>query len=1001
MMKLLLLFYFITFSALGVFAQLVNCNLNYFVNGSDLQIFYRDLSNNTTGSTGVLLPNNGAGLAVSTNFSGNGPNPTFYTVVNGIYFYYNGTTWVSTGHSSGGTAAVNPGGSGPYIYNIVGGTGQVYRYDGSRNSVLAFTVPGYGGPYDVIGDAEGNAYLLINSGNNRRFAVYSPTGQLLCEYPLNGLPSSTAGGGYSVINGVLYVNINSAGTHRGVFNNGSITFTSIPHFEASDYGSCAFPPLSSEVVGSNNSVIDVCAGETISLTASTTISSPIYSWSGPGIVSGQNSSILVVNQPGTYVVEITSGGGLCTSRSTISHVVNINNVSVVVDPVTPVCVDGDDIQLSASVPDGTWSASCGACVSESGLFDVSVAGPGVHEILYFHNLGCTEGVRGQVVVNDIPIINAGADVVVCLGESVVLSASGGVDYTWTPNVTDGVAFVPVESGLYSVVGRDVNGCIGSDDLTLTVSSVGLPVFDAVAPICSGELFGGLPTLSLNGFEGTWLPDFNNLVTTTYTFNTLNECVAPVLMTVQVVQSVLTVFDAVDPICVGMEAPILPTISLNGVVGSWDALVSNVNNGIYTFTPNDGLCASDYVVEIIILENSLPSFELASEFCFGDVVDDLPTVSLDGIRGEWFPVIDNENTTSYWFTPYAGQCAGVVNHLIEVHPLPFVNAGSDMSICAGDQLRLLASGAQTYIWSNSLQNGQTVVPDLGSTVYSVSGIDFRGCQNSDSFIVVVSDIPAISWNVLQDRVCSPAEVTISYVSSIPLLDCVLTVDDVVVSRNCNSDVHDSFSEVGFHDVLLTARSIDGCVFSTLLADAFNVEAQPIAHFSVASPNLTVSNPVVVVDNHSSGATSFFWDFGFEGNRFTSYEPTFSYPDVPGNYTISLIASSEFGCVDTFSQVINVADVLIYYIPNAFTPDGNEYNQFFRPVFRSGFDPYDFTMILFNRWGEMVFETHDVLVGWNGEYAGKPCPTGVYTWVIKGRNSNDDGHFSFNGHVNLLR
>ena len=78
--------------------------------------------------------------------------------------------------------------------------------------------------------------------------------------------------------------------------------------------------------------------------------------------------------------------------------------------------------------------------------------------------------------------------------------------------------------------------------------------------------------------------------------------------------------------------------------------------------------------------------------------------------------------------------------------------------------------------------------------------------------------------------------------------------------------------------------------------------------------------------------------------------------------------------------------IFYVPNTFTPDGDGYNQVFKPIFSTGYDPYNFQMLIFNRWGEIVFETYDVNIGWDGSYGDKGLDVqdGTYIYKISFKN-----------------
>ena len=73
-------------------------------------------------------------------------------------------------------------------------------------------------------------------------------------------------------------------------------------------------------------------------------------------------------------------------------------------------------------------------------------------------------------------------------------------------------------------------------------------------------------------------------------------------------------------------------------------------------------------------------------------------------------------------------------------------------------------------------------------------------------------------------------------------------------------------------------------------------------------------------------------------------------------------------------------LVYYIPNTFTPDGDNFNQTFFPVFYSGFDPFNFEMLIFNRWGELIWENHDPNQGWDGTYNGTLMPSTDYWFTV---------------------
>ncbi|MNR51304.1 hypothetical protein D3C85_1709610 [compost metagenome] len=93
-------------------------------------------------------------------------------------------------------------------------------------------------------------------------------------------------------------------------------------------------------------------------------------------------------------------------------------------------------------------------------------------------------------------------------------------------------------------------------------------------------------------------------------------------------------------------------------------------------------------------------------------------------------------------------------------------------------------------------------------------------------------------------------------------------------------------------------------------------------------------------------------------------------------------------------------MILYAPNTFTPDGDEFNQNWR-VYIEGIDEFDFDLQVYNRWGEIIWESHDSNASWDGTYNGSPVPQGAYTWVIRAREFISDKKYVWNGTINIIK
>jgi gliding motility-associated-like protein len=141
--------------------------------------------------------------------------------------------------------------------------------------------------------------------------------------------------------------------------------------------------------------------------------------------------------------------------------------------------------------------------------------------------------------------------------------------------------------------------------------------------------------------------------------------------------------------------------------------------------------------------------------------------------------------------------------------------------------------------------------------------------------------------------------------------------------------------------------------------------------------------------------FEWDFG-DGNTDNFSNPSNTYNE-PGTYLVTLIAIDEKGCTDTIIKPINIEDEWFLYVPNSFTPDDDRFNNTFEA---STIGVQSLKIDIFNRWGEVVYQSNESNFIWNGTYNNSTAPDGTYTYSIEfitdsGRNKTQLGH------VNLLR
>ena len=166
-----------------------------------------------------------------------------------------------------------------------------------------------------------------------------------------------------------------------------------------------------------------------------------------------------------------------------------------------------------------------------------------------------------------------------------------------------------------------------------------------------------------------------------------------------------------------------------------------------------------------------------------------------------------------------------------------------------------------------------------------------------------------------------------------------------------------------DVTLTITSVNGCSNSAVYIDYVTVVEPPVANFTYLIDDNSEMTNRVAFNNTSDYATHYEWSFGDGSSNSTDENPIHEYPTTTTrSYEVLLTATNDYGCTSSKLQIIRINEKLLFFIPNAFTPDGDDFNEEFRPIFVSGLDVYDYHLIIFNRWGEMVFESYDANYGW---------------------------------------
>jgi gliding motility-associated-like protein len=713
-----------------------------------------------------------------------------------------------------------------------------------------------------------------------------------------------------------------------------------------------------DITGTAPTVSIFSTPTTINLLGSSTLTatgSPMggtYTWSptaslnpitGPNVTATPSTTT-------TYTVTYDIGNNCTTTASTI---ITVNAITLVVTSAT-IC-SGATATLTAtpSITGGTYLWSPGGQTTQSIIVNPTINA--AYTCVYTLNGVDSNPAIGTVAVNPTPTVTV-TNPTICSGTSSAITASGnpsGGTYTWSTGATTASITVnPSSSSVYNVT-YTLNGCIGTATSNVTVNTTPT-VSVAGTTICAGQsaTLTAIPsaiagTYLWNNSQQTSSITVNPTTTTTYTvLYTLNGCNAmgTGIVTVNLIP---TVSISSETICSGSTATLTATPSPSGGTYSWTNNPSTTNS--ITVSPT--------------------------------------------------------STTTYNVTYTLNGCSSQsASGTVTVNAVPAVTV-TNATICEGQSATITATPSViggTYLWTPTGQTTPSIEVSPNTTTTYGLQYSINGCTSAiATSTVTVNTTPLLTFNADQLSGCAPLSVSFTNTSATAgsASSNVWSLGNGT-QLNGNSATY-LFTIGGCYDVTLTS-TVGGCVGTTTIQNFICVENPPIASFQTNPVEFSNSTESVNFNNNSIGGSSYFWDFG-DGTTSTDMNPQHIFTNTEVGATVTLTTTSSIGCVDTYIIYIDVNTEPIFYIPNTFTPDGDGYNQVFKPIFHSGYDPYNFNMKIYNRWGEVVFETFDANVGWDGTYGidGRDVQNGTYTYKIVFKNPKKDDRIVVKGHVSIIR
>jgi gliding motility-associated-like protein len=558
--------------------------------------------------------------------------------------------------------------------------------------------------------------------------------------------------------------------------------------------------------------------------------------------------------------------------------------------------------------------------------------------------------------------NGGSD-----GSAEILVSGGSAPYAITWNSTpvqNGAVLTGVPAGTYTATVTDANGCAQNFNVTITQPAPLSVLLATVPPSCFGGSNGAIST-DVNGGTAPYNYSWSNgpvssniysLLSGNYSVTITDANGCQVFASVNLPNPPELIASITDPLTICPGTNIDLQVNASGGSGTLNYFwnpdgqnTANINvepteNTTYTATvTDDNGCFIELSVSVITIymqPGDLQAQASASVICVGE------PVTLTAV--------------------YLGDPDGVVMTWEHCPDCP-------------------------------TNENSTVFPSV-TTSYILSATNTCGQVITDTVQVEVNSPPNLTILPSETSICPGQSVLFTTTGdNNPAWTYQWTFGDGS-SSFVQNPLH-TYNYQGFYSVSLVVTDHNGCTAVLSNGALVTVHAQALASFTVSSTEASTLNGLISTHNYSLNANNFTWSFG-DGSGSTQTHPSHTYEEA-GYYQISLFATNDFGCSDSAFITVHIAPSFELFVPNTFTPDGDYYNNtFFAQGF--GISDDDFIFRIFNRWGDLIFESFDINEGWEGTDKKNlnKAQDGTYTWVVYFKDGTNRRHRR-EGHVNVLK
>jgi gliding motility-associated-like protein len=756
-----------------------------------------------------------------------------------------------------------------------------------------------------------------------------------------------------------------------------------------------------------------------------------YSWS-PGALSGATQTTLAA---GVYTVTATDASN-CTGTVQVTIGQAPPSVTVSIVSTTDASCAGNDGTATAEALGGTapvsysWAPSGGIAATATGL------AAGTYTVTATDADGCTAQATATIASSGGPTISA-VDVspTGCnppSGTITITAAGTGLEYSIDGGTTFQASnsFTGLVTGTYDVVVSDADGCTATGTATITGTSG--PVLDPVVTTpsdCNGST--GSMTLSAPGAGLEFSIDGGATFQANGTFTGLPPGLYDVVVrdangctsTAQASVGTLTgpTIDQVvgtDPSCGSSDGNITIVATGTGIEYSIDGGVtfqaSNVfpglTSGSYAIVVSSAGC--QLTATVVLNDGTGPVIDALIAFdplCSGDT-NGTVTVQASGNAPFQFSI---DGGATFGASPsFNGLAPGSYDVVVRDPG----GCETTQTVALTDPALLEVTVAVTDPGCSGACNGTATATVVGGTIgngYQFTWPNGTGGSTSPEAIGICAG--TFTMQVSDANGCTvSADYTLT--DALPFtIEGVLATDEtcqgvcdgsIIVQASTGvtyvigqgiPQTSPVFTGLCAGIYTVTVADANGCTAS--VTDTVEAGSVIIASFSVTPTVASTFDPNFVFINNSTNAVSYSWDFGPYGTS-SEVDPSLTLPELATEFTACLTATDPEGCTDTQCAVLIVRADFAIHVPNTFTPDNDGINDMFHAIGDPSLNQ-NFRMAIYNRWGEEIHVSTDILQGWDGSYNGTKVQDGVYVWRVNVQDPNTAEIYNFVGHVTLLR